>query len=210
MWIPILSRRLGRGDESAPIPLWRDPEISVADWLIQCFIPYIVPLKKATRRIKSNGGDIEPIETIRSKTTETTDTMHDKQFAAWQTTQLQVRAPSAHPLNQIPGTVRGAAAAARAVRIYRIKQWPTRSRARAIRARVVEIVRIARPRAILAPTTSPPSNRPCRIALPESPREPFAGASARRLQGGDSAPSSAAVGRGWGRSGGGVIGERRA
>lgn len=98
MLIPVLSRRLGKGDESAPIPLWRDPEVSIADWLIQFIIPHILPLKKATRKIKSNGGDIKPIQSVR-RMLENTNKSHDKQFAAWRTIQHQVH-PSAHPNNE--------------------------------------------------------------------------------------------------------------
>ena len=97
MWVPILSRWLDKGNESAPMPLWRDPEISIVDWLIQflyaCFAP-----KLPTRIGNSNSFDFTRIETIR-RASKWWEKAHDKKFAAWQTTQLQVH-PSAHPSNE--------------------------------------------------------------------------------------------------------------
>ena len=87
MQIWFITAWLGCSD-SRPTPLWRHPEVSLLDWICQLLIPLLMPMKRIV-------GMREPdrtarIVTLRDKIDATELKGHDKLFAGWRASVVEI------------------------------------------------------------------------------------------------------------------------
>ena len=72
---------------SMPTPLWRHPEVSFIDWLIQLLFPLILPLRKIAAAAAV--GDDGPLKTTRASMNKQDGSVHDQRFSGWRVTQIE-------------------------------------------------------------------------------------------------------------------------
>ena len=87
MQIWFITAWLGCSD-SRPTPLWRHPEVSLLDWICQLLMPLLMPMKRIV-------GMREPdrtarIVTLRDKIDATELKGHDKLFAGWRASVVEI------------------------------------------------------------------------------------------------------------------------
>ena len=88
MQIWFLTQWLGYSD-SRPTPLWRHPEISLLDWLCQLIMPLLLPLKRIVAEVCRTGVPTG-IVTIREQLVATELKGHDKLFADWSASVIEL------------------------------------------------------------------------------------------------------------------------
>ena len=88
MQIWFLTQWLGYSD-SRPTPLWRHPEISLLDWLCQLIMPLLLPLKRIVAEVCRTGVPTR-IVTIREQLVATELKGHDKLFADWSASVIEL------------------------------------------------------------------------------------------------------------------------
>ena len=79
---------LGYSDRR-PTPLWRHPEISLLDWLCQLLMPFLLPLKRIVAEVCRTGVPTR-IVTIREQLVATELKGHDKLFADWSASVIEL------------------------------------------------------------------------------------------------------------------------
>eukprot|EP00964_Phaeocystis_antarctica_P027450 scaffold15494_cov50-Phaeocystis_antarctica.AAC.4 len=95
MQIWFITAWLGCSD-SRPTPLWRHPEVSLLDWICQLLMPLLVPMKRIV-------GMREPdrtarIVTMRARIATTELKGHDKLFAGWSASVIELARPDGSTL----------------------------------------------------------------------------------------------------------------